>query len=130
MAKTEFYYKNHRGVTELRTVDVISLEYVATPHLEYGYGPGWFLRCKDFSRGRDGSEQRSFALNNIQMEGFKYDTKGGVQAFVLPLGTESVMDFLAWATTRPEQLVLSASDDAAPIVEAYKAYGKAKGWPD
>lgn len=78
--KTQFHYKNHHGQVELRTVDVISLDYVASPHLDYGYGPGWFLHCLDYSRGRNG-DPRSFALSNIQMNEFKHGTKGGVPAF-------------------------------------------------
>lgn len=84
MTRTQFFYKNHRGVTELRIIEPISLDYVASPHDIYGYGPGWFLHGKDFTE-RDGvartGEGRSFALTNIQMEGFKYGTKGGAAAF-------------------------------------------------
>lgn len=88
MTRTQFYYKNHRGVTELRSIEPISLQYVASPHLEYGYAPGWFLHGLDFTE-RDGvarkGEPRSFALTNIQMEGFKHGTKGGAAAFRLML---------------------------------------------
>lgn len=59
----EFEYKNHRDEIETRTVEPISLDYLNEPG--YGYSPGWFLTAKDFSRGRDGSETRSFALSNI-----------------------------------------------------------------
>lgn len=88
MTRTQFYYKNHRGVTELRSIEPISLQYVASPHLEYGYAPGWFLHGLDFTE-RDGvartGEGRSFSLDHIQMEGFKYGTKGGAAAFHLML---------------------------------------------
>lgn len=84
MTRTQFYYKNHRGVTELRTIEPISLQYVASPHLEYGYAPGWFLHGLDFTE-RDGvareGQARSFSLDHIQMEGFAYGTKGGAAAF-------------------------------------------------
>lgn len=77
---TEFYYKNHRGEVELRTVEPICLDYIPTPHLEYGYGPGWFLHAKDYTvrngEGRNG-EPRSFALANIQMTTF--DTNAGTK---------------------------------------------------
>ena len=89
MNRTQFYYKNHRGQVELRTIEPVSLQYVASPHLEYGYAPGWFLHGLDFTErdgvARDGSQGRSFSLDHIQMEGFKYGTKGGAAAFHLML---------------------------------------------
>ncbi len=56
-----FEYRNHRGVTETRTVEVESLEFVFRPNEEYGYNPGWFLNgiCQDRKA------RRSFALTNI-----------------------------------------------------------------
>lgn len=63
----KFRYKNHRGEVEDREVNVTSLDYCPVPNPEYGYGPGWFLTGYDHSRGRDGSQFRSFALTNIQL---------------------------------------------------------------
>lgn len=59
----KFEYKNHRGVIEERTVEPESLDYMTNPG--YGYPPGWFLTCKDYTRGRNG-DIRSFYLDNIQ----------------------------------------------------------------
>lgn len=61
-----FTYKNHRSEVEERTIVPTSLDYNTRPNPEYGYGPGWFLTGKDYSRGRDGVI-RSFALSNIQL---------------------------------------------------------------
>lgn len=73
-------------MVEERTVEPISLDYVASPHLDYGYAPGWFLHCRDFSRGRQGV-LRSFALAHIQMDTFDFNGAGklGHSAFRLVL---------------------------------------------
>lgn len=59
-----FKYKNHRGVTSQRTVDVDSIEFIFKPNPEYGYQPCWFLTgyC------HDKKARRSFALSNIVFE--------------------------------------------------------------
>ena len=75
-----FTYKNHRGEVEVRSVEPIALEYIPAPPLEYE--PGWFLRCKDFSRGREG-DIRSFALKNIQ--GDRSGVTIGLPTISLPL---------------------------------------------
>ncbi len=62
-----FDYKNHRAETELRTIKVLSLDFLPLPNNSMGYPPGWALRGLDYSRDRDGTEMRSFLLNNIQM---------------------------------------------------------------
>lgn len=54
-----FAYRNHRGETQARTVDVIALEFLHEPG--FGYQPGWFLRGFD----HDKQAERSFALCNI-----------------------------------------------------------------
>lgn len=84
-----FVYKNHRGEVEERTVVPIALEFIPSPHLEYGYSPGWFLKCRDYSRGRKG-DIRSFSLSHIQMTGFNTEAAGqlGQTAFSLPLTFE------------------------------------------
>lgn len=62
--RTFFTYKNHRGETALREVEVESLVFRFDPNPEYGYQPGWFLKCRDYSYGRPG-DPRDFALSNI-----------------------------------------------------------------
>lgn len=64
MSMIRFKYKNHRGVIEERQVEPVSLDYAYRPNPEYGYPAGWFLHCKDYTRGRNG-EPRSFFLGNI-----------------------------------------------------------------
>ena len=63
----QFDYKNHEAKTELRTVKLLSLDYLPLPNNSLGYPPGWALHGLDFSRGRDGTEERTFFLSNIQM---------------------------------------------------------------
>lgn len=65
--RVKFKYKNHRGNIEDRDVDIQSLDYFTVPNEEHGYSPGWFISGFDYSRDRDGSEFRSFALANIQL---------------------------------------------------------------
>lgn len=60
----KFKYKNHRGVIEERMVEPVSLDYNFEANPEYGYPAGWFLHCKDYTRGRNG-DPRSFFLDNI-----------------------------------------------------------------
>lgn len=97
--RTQFYYKNHRGEVELRTVEVISLDYVAVPNLTYGYGPGWFLHCRDYTL-RDGKprtgEARSFALDHIWMREFKQGTLGVAPAFRLILAETAPLGGNHW----------------------------------
>lgn len=59
MITVSFAYNNHRGVTEARTVDVYSLDFLIKPG--FGYQPGWFLHgfC------HDRKAMRSFALSHI-----------------------------------------------------------------
>jgi len=63
--RIKFRYKNHKGHTEERDVDVVSLHFDFTSHPEYGYQPGWCIAGWDYSRGRDGRDYRSFHLHNI-----------------------------------------------------------------
>lgn len=72
MQRIQFIYKNHRGEVQDRDVLPLSLDYVTVPNSTYGYSPGWFLTCKDFSFGRDGTDIRSFALCNIQLPGLPF----------------------------------------------------------
>lgn len=88
MGKIQFTYRNHRNEVAVRTVEVVSLDYVAEPHLEFGYGPGFFLHCRDYTDGREGLA-RSFALHNIQMEGFAIG-KGVAPAWRLMLSDEPI----------------------------------------
>lgn len=60
--RVKFTYLNHRGETREREVEPLGLEFCQTPI--WGYQPGWFLRAKDFTNGRQG-EPRSFALSRI-----------------------------------------------------------------
>lgn len=71
MITISFYYKNHRGSIEERTIDVESLDWLSAP--DYDYQPGWFItgRCHD----RDAI--RSFALTHI----------------ILPVGTHECLGF-------------------------------------
>jgi len=57
-----FLYKNHRGETRLRRVNILSLDFQS--FFTYGYQPGWFLHCWDL----DKEEYRSFALVNIVLD--------------------------------------------------------------
>lgn len=61
-----FIYKNHRGEVAERRVIPMSLDYYPKPNNEYGYGPGWFLTCADYTGERTG-QIRSFALTHIQL---------------------------------------------------------------
>ena len=61
-----FIYKNHRGEVAERRVIPMSLDYIGRPNNEYGYGPGWFLTCEDYTGERTG-QIRSFALTHIQL---------------------------------------------------------------
>lgn len=61
----QFKYKNHKGEVEDRDVDVTSLGFHFMNHPEYGYQPSWAISGWDFSRGRDGSQYRSFYLSNV-----------------------------------------------------------------
>lgn len=62
--RVKFIYKNHRGEVAEREVEIISLVFRFDPNPEYGYQPGWFLQCNDYSYGRPG-DRRDFALANI-----------------------------------------------------------------
>lgn len=44
--------------------------------------------------------------------------------------SEAVYGFAAWLTTRREKTVMSASDDAAPIVELIKQFCEANNLPE
>ena len=56
-----FYYKNHRGIVEVRQVRDAILMFDRNP--DHGYQPGWFIDAYCLSRrGR-----RNFALVNIQI---------------------------------------------------------------
>lgn len=126
MRRIQFYYKNHRGVTELRTIELLSLDYVPMPHAEYGYGPGWFLHGKDYTV-RDGIERqgepRSFALDHIQMKDYYAPPQGQIgTAFRLDLKGESIIDFLMWATVQQEPITLGAEHEVPIAIEALKRY--------
>lgn len=113
MTLTQFFYKNHRGAIELRTIEPISLDYVASPNAQYGYGPGWFLHGKDYTE-RDGvprnGERRSFALDHIQLDGtFKHGTKAGAPAFRLVLG--GIMSI----EKPPVEIVLNSETGGDPV---------------
>lgn len=76
MQTISFFYKNHRGVVEERTIDVDSIEWLANP--AHGYQPSWFIsgRCHDHDA------RRSFALASIQLpEGAR--TSNGFKLFVV-----------------------------------------------
>lgn len=120
--RTKFYYKNHRGDVELRDVDVLALVYVATPHLEYGYQPGLAFQCRDYSRGRDGSEQRTFYLSNIRMEGFKLNTVLGQSAWTLLLdgrGEARSIDALSPLIEVDKSLLEAATKQLRKCVDAF-----------
>lgn len=70
--RTTFVYRNHRGEVAERTVEIVSLDYIARPRNDYRHSPGWFLTCRDFTGNRQG-DIRTFELNSIQMpeEDFK-----------------------------------------------------------
>lgn len=126
MRRIQFWYKNHDNKTELRTIELLSLDYVPMPHPEYGYGPGWFLHGKDYTV-RDGIERqgepRSFALDRIQMKGYYAPPQGQIgTAFRLDVKGESIIDFLAWASTQPEVLEIGASKEVPLAIEALKRY--------
>lgn len=59
MKTLSFTYKNHNGITSVRTLDAESIDYRKSPG--YDYEPGWFVTgyC------HDRKAIRSFALNNI-----------------------------------------------------------------
>lgn len=59
MITVSFAYNNHRGVTEARTIDVYSLDFLTKPG--FGYQPGWFLTGRCHAR----NATRSFALSHI-----------------------------------------------------------------
>lgn len=60
MSKTlAFAYVNHRGESEARVIDVVSLDFIRKPG--FGYQPGWFLTGWCHSR----NAIRSFALSHI-----------------------------------------------------------------
>lgn len=61
----KFIYKNHRGEVAERRVIPLYLDYLEEGNPDYGYAPGWFLTCEDYTGDRDGVI-RSFALANIQ----------------------------------------------------------------
>ena len=61
----KFTYKNHEGKTEERDVDVVSLSFSFANNPDYGYQPGWCISGWDYSRGRTGTDYRSFFLHNI-----------------------------------------------------------------
>lgn len=63
--RIQFKYKNHRGLIEDRDVDIVAMGFDFMNHEEFGYQPGWFIAGHDYSRGRDGTEYRSFYLPNI-----------------------------------------------------------------
>lgn len=65
--KIKFEYQNYRAELELRTIQALSLDYLPVPNNQMGYPPGWALRGLDFSRGRNGGEERSFYLSHIQL---------------------------------------------------------------
>lgn len=68
--QTSFFYKNHRGQVEERTIDVDSIEWLSNP--DYGYQPGWFISGID----HDSDARRSFALVNIQLPAGTHDCVG------------------------------------------------------
>lgn len=126
MRRIQFWYKNHHNKTELRTIEVLSLDFVPMPHPDYGYGPGWFLHGKDFTV-RDGIERqgepRSFALSNIVMRDYYAPPQGTIgSAFRLDLKGESIIEFLAWASTQPEVLEIGASKEVPLAIEALKRF--------
>lgn len=43
------------------------------------------------------------------------------------IGAGAIYDFMGWLTTRPEKLILSGSDDAAPAAEAVSAFLDKRG---
>jgi hypothetical protein len=122
MRRIQFNYRNHKGHIELRTIELLSLDYEGRPNPQYGYGPGFFLKGRDFTV-RDGVERdgivRSFALTNIQMDGFNPNSQ---LSWSLDLRGESIIDFLAWASTQDGTLQIGAGWEAGPAVEALKAY--------
>jgi len=124
--RINFHYKNHRGVTELRTIELLSLDYVPMPHIEYGYGPGWFLHGKDYTV-RDGIERqgepRSFALDHIQMKEYYAPPQGQIgSAFRLDLSGESIINFLIWASTQKPGFSIGAEHEVPLAIEALKRY--------
>jgi len=54
-----FTYKNYKGITSDRMLDVECLEYLTNPGFDYE--PGWFLTGIDVHKG----ERRSFSLDHI-----------------------------------------------------------------
>lgn len=66
--RMKFQYKNHAGKVEERDVDVVTLAFDFNVHPEFGYQPSWFIGGWDYSRGRDGSEYRSFYLSNMVID--------------------------------------------------------------
>lgn len=68
----KFEYRNHRGVTELRTVTPDRIVYDADPERQYGYAPGWFLvgYCHD----RKG--ERKFAFTHMGAPGITIPISG------------------------------------------------------
>lgn len=63
--RIKFQYKNHRAEVEERDVDIVAIGFDFNLHPEYHYQPGWMISGWDFSRGRDGSDYRSFYLSNM-----------------------------------------------------------------
>lgn len=61
-----FMYKNYKGEIKERRVKPLSLHYYPVPNPKFGYQPGWFLHCEDYTGDRQGVI-RSFALSNIQL---------------------------------------------------------------
>lgn len=54
----QFSYTNYKGVTEMRTVMFLGLDYGTN---EWYPEPQWFMRCHD----QDRDAERCFALNKI-----------------------------------------------------------------
>lgn len=63
--RVQFKYYNHKGEIEERDVDIVTLAYDPSFHPEWGYQPGWFINGFDYSRGRDGTQYRSFSLERV-----------------------------------------------------------------
>lgn len=62
MSEVSFLYRNHKGGTRWRRVEVESLEFIEKPGFDYQ--PGWFLNGRDL----DLDARRSFRLSNIVLQ--------------------------------------------------------------